>query len=331
MTTWRGRTLVASLAGLAVVAGGTAYADIPHGNIINACYVKSAGVLRVIDTSATRCRSGETSLAWNVQGPAGPAGPVGPQGPAGPHGPTGATGETGAAGPAGAHGPVGPTGAAGPAGAHGPVGPTGAAGPAGPAGSAGSAGVAGPLGPAGPVGATGPPGATGLDGPQGPAGPQGAAGATGPQGAAGASGPAGISAARFVPTGAVELPDSGDFERLAVTTVPAGNYVVTATVSFFDNPNDDNSVICELRSGTNFIGGQKTAMAEGFSDFRQINFDYTSLAVTGGAAVGAGGGEISFWCRAEGHNSTPVTGFSAPDTPVDTGGQLMILQVGGFF
>ena len=43
-------------------------------------------MLRFLEPGGS-CRSGETALSWNVQGPTGPAGPAGPQGPQGPAGP----------------------------------------------------------------------------------------------------------------------------------------------------------------------------------------------------------------------------------------------------
>ena len=183
----------------------------------------------------------------------------------------------------------------------------------------GLVGPAGPQGPAGPAGPTGPPGPTGATGPAGSAGPAGGQGSAGP---AGPAGPAGISAARFVPlASSVDLlPDSGDFVQVATSVMPAGSYVVTATASFIDVVNDENTIICELRHGTNFIGGQITALPPGFSDLTQTELDFGSLTITGGASVAAGD-NISLWCRAEGHGATPRM----------FGGHLMILQVGGFF
>jgi hypothetical protein len=113
-------------------AGGIAYATIPDSaGVVHACYTKSTGTIRVIDTSVTNCKSGETSLTWSQTGPGGPKGDAGATGPPGPTGPAG---PTGSAGPAGATGPAGPTGAKGdpgPAGATGPQGPKGDPGPAG--------------------------------------------------------------------------------------------------------------------------------------------------------------------------------------------------------
>ena len=101
------RLLVATgaIAALALGAGAIAYATIPDASgVIHGCYMKSGGSLRVFDPSATSCKSGETELDWNVQGPAGVPGPTGATGPAGTAGSTGATGPTGATGSTGAAG-----------------------------------------------------------------------------------------------------------------------------------------------------------------------------------------------------------------------------------
>ena len=120
---------------------GVAVGSIPgSGGVIHGCYL-SNGTLRVVDVESTTCKSNETALDWNAQGPAGATGPQGPQGAAGPtgatgpQGPTGATGASGQTGPKGDTGPAGATGSQGPKGDTGPTGATGAQGPAGPAGS----------------------------------------------------------------------------------------------------------------------------------------------------------------------------------------------------
>ena len=77
-----------------VAVAGVALATIPNAGVINGCYLKSGGILRVIDSSTSTCSTKETSLAWNVQGA---PGPQGAQGVPGPQGETGATGATGAA------------------------------------------------------------------------------------------------------------------------------------------------------------------------------------------------------------------------------------------
>jgi len=103
---------VAGAAALAL-AGGVAYATIPSNNVIDTCYQRSGGALRVIDGTVTNCSKNETALAWNVQGPKGDKGDTGDTGPQGPPGPQGVPGP---AGPQGPQGPPGPQGPAGPAG-----------------------------------------------------------------------------------------------------------------------------------------------------------------------------------------------------------------------
>ena len=92
------------LAGALLVVGcaavGIAYAAIPSGGTITGCYMKSGGALRVIDATVTNCKSGETKLEWNQQGPTGPTGAAGATGATGATGAKGATGATGPAGPA---------------------------------------------------------------------------------------------------------------------------------------------------------------------------------------------------------------------------------------
>ena len=107
----RRRSLLAASAfvlGFALGSAALAYATIPNNNVINGCYSRSGGTLRVIDGTVTNCKSGETSIAWNVQGVQGAQGPAGPEGPAGTQGPAGPTGATGATGATGPVGPAGP-------------------------------------------------------------------------------------------------------------------------------------------------------------------------------------------------------------------------------
>lgn len=103
---------VAATLGLTGIASGA----IPTNNVIDACYLKSGGTLRIIDPVNTKCGKSETSIAWNVQGP---------QGPKGDTGATGAQGPIGPAGPAGPQGPVGPEGPKGDQGDPGPAGAPG--------------------------------------------------------------------------------------------------------------------------------------------------------------------------------------------------------------
>jgi len=139
--------LVGAVVG-AVLAGGAAIAAIPGADgVINGCYQKNVGNLRVIDPSAgDSCRPPEIAIRWSQTGPQGPKGDTGPTGPQGPKGDTGATGATGATGP---QGPKGDTGATGATGSQGPKGDTGATGATGPQGPKGDTGPTGPQGPAG--------------------------------------------------------------------------------------------------------------------------------------------------------------------------------------
>jgi hypothetical protein len=78
---------------VAVVAGatGVAYATgavTSATTTIQACKNNVNGLLRVV-SDASACRTDETAISWNVQGP---QGPPGPQGEPGPQGPAGAAG-----------------------------------------------------------------------------------------------------------------------------------------------------------------------------------------------------------------------------------------------
>jgi hypothetical protein len=69
----------------------------PSENVLNGCYQKVNGQLRIVsDTS--QCNPSELPISWNI---AGPQGPAGLQGPAGPQGPEGAQGPAGPEGPEG--------------------------------------------------------------------------------------------------------------------------------------------------------------------------------------------------------------------------------------
>ncbi len=105
-------TLLAAIASV-LLFSAVAFAAIPSDGVINGCYSKSGGTLRVIDASVTKCKTGETSLSWNQTGPVGPVGPAGAPGPEGPAGPAGAVGPAGAPGPEGPAGPAGPAGPSG--------------------------------------------------------------------------------------------------------------------------------------------------------------------------------------------------------------------------
>jgi hypothetical protein len=77
----RKRDLLSAAAGAAVasvLAGGIAWAAIPAaGGVIDGCYQKNRGQLRVIDPATTACRSSEVAISWNAQGLGGATGDPG--------------------------------------------------------------------------------------------------------------------------------------------------------------------------------------------------------------------------------------------------------------
>jgi hypothetical protein len=160
-----GAKLFGAIVVLMLVAGGVAAADIPDGGTINACYDKTTGAVRVIDTSTNQtCMASENPLSWSQHGltwkgtwsstasyaaydavvfagssylavntpPVGDRptdtahwGVLAKQGAAGARGAVGPQGAVGQQGPAGPQGATGPQGASGPQGAVGPQGPVG--------------------------------------------------------------------------------------------------------------------------------------------------------------------------------------------------------------
>jgi hypothetical protein len=83
------RALILGATALAVaVSGGVAYATIPASTgVINGCYEKRTGILRVIDAEASKtCMSFETPISWNQRGLKGDQGLQGLQGQKGEKG-----------------------------------------------------------------------------------------------------------------------------------------------------------------------------------------------------------------------------------------------------
>lgn len=95
----RKRTLVFAAAGALLataIVGGLALAAIPGaGGVINGCYQKNEGQLRVIDAATDSCRPSEVPLSWNQTGAAGLQGEQGEQGVPGAAGRNGADGHDG--------------------------------------------------------------------------------------------------------------------------------------------------------------------------------------------------------------------------------------------
>jgi hypothetical protein len=66
--------MIVALVGVVIGLGGVAFATTTDSSgTIHGCYNKSNGNLRVVE-SAADCRSNETALPWNQQGPPGPPG-----------------------------------------------------------------------------------------------------------------------------------------------------------------------------------------------------------------------------------------------------------------
>ena len=63
-------------------AAAIAWAAAGDSAVIHACVAKGSNLVR-IPSAGDGCRSNETGVDWNAQGPAGPVGPQGPAGPAG--------------------------------------------------------------------------------------------------------------------------------------------------------------------------------------------------------------------------------------------------------
>ena len=101
------RVIATGVAVFILVAGKTNI-EAPSSSKIQACVEKKDGALRLIE-SGKSCKSSETPVSWNIQGPAGPQGmqgragiegPAGPQGEQGPVGPQGVPGADGQKRPA---------------------------------------------------------------------------------------------------------------------------------------------------------------------------------------------------------------------------------------
>jgi hypothetical protein len=88
-----------------LIAAGAAVASIPGpGGVINGCYLKSGGTIRIIDASVASCKASETAISWNQTGPMGPMGLTGPPGPKGEDGLQGVQGIQGVPGAPGVSG-----------------------------------------------------------------------------------------------------------------------------------------------------------------------------------------------------------------------------------
>jgi hypothetical protein len=183
------------------------------------------------------------------------------------------------------------------------------------------AGLQGPPGPAGPQGPAGP------AGPQGPAGPMGPRGLTGPQGPVGPAGPAGPAVtATFAFAEPSYVSTQNTFAKVMEKPLPSGSYVVVASVSGagsalrFDGGDSERAhqIECQLRDAAGVILGG-SVVSGGAS---QYTVDRHEITAMGGLVVPAGqAGSVSLWCR---------TPFADLTTQI-AGGQMMVLNIGGFF
>jgi hypothetical protein len=133
-------------------------------------------------------------------------------------------------------GEVGPEGTKGLAGATGLAGPKGETGPEGKAGAKGETGAEGPKGEAGPKGETGP---------EGKAGPKGETGAEGPKGEAGTTS-AGLSDSA---AGPVALKAASEQTVATMSSVPVGNYMLSAKVTVENTAELETTIHCYLQAG----------------------------------------------------------------------------------
>ena len=165
------------------------------------------------------------------------------------------------------------------------------------------------------------PGAPGQPGTPGPPGQQGIPGGSGPVGPAGPRGLAGISAARFVSINGPSVPDNFPTE-VAATFLPAGNYVIIASVQSTGTTDSAGShfsgnLICTLTNNGGFAGSQLESYNDGDTIDNTISF-----TINAGAAVPAAGARISLKCD---------TNVYVAGGTVAVVGEMMVLQVGGFF
>ena len=75
----RGRRFAVAAVAIFVVAGGVAWAAIGDGGVIQGCYKKNNGQLRVV-SSAAACDSSEVAISWNQKGQQGDPGAPGTNG-----------------------------------------------------------------------------------------------------------------------------------------------------------------------------------------------------------------------------------------------------------
>lgn len=170
-------------------------------------------------------------------------------------------------------------------------------------------------------GETGAKGEAGADGATGPAGPPGADGSPGPAGPAGPAGPPGTSVAKFAGTDdLVEIDDA--FTKVMTLALAEGAWAVQASIyALVDLNGVVAEIYCELRNGGTYIGEGHLGSQIGSVDDPGGTL-WASIPIYGGAAVPAGGGDVTVWCR-DGDSGDE-------DRVLVRKGLVMAIQVGGF-
>jgi hypothetical protein len=164
----------------------------------------------------------------------------------------------------------------------------------------------------GQTGATGPKGATGATGPKGATGatgPKGATGATGPQG------PAGVTSA-YVDYGPGGTIGNANYTTVGQLTLPAGNWVMTATVDLAFSGSDGataDSINCDLGDGAGDEVDQASATIPLDPDFGDGT---TTITVTGDTS---NSGTATFACIDDTGISPSPTASSVVITAVQAG------------
>lgn len=117
-------------------------------------------------------------------------------------------------------------------------------------------------GPTGPTGATGAMGATGATGSTGATGAKGDTGQKGDTGATGQTGASGLSTA-YVGNGFATIGNGATNNSVAQKTIPAGNYVVNASIQIYNNDDDDYAFVnCSLYKDNALIEDANPATLE---------------------------------------------------------------------
>ena len=153
---------------------------------------------------------------------------------------------------------------------------------------------------AGPKGQASERGPQGEPGPKGDRGPQGEQGV---QGARGDAGPRGLNDAYYVydSTSAVD-------EKAATLPVPAGSYVVDASMrAASDDATDFANVLCFL-STTNIASGGVGETELTIGPATSGHVEYHQATAETAFTVGAGGGTINFYCEKFQGDAEPMLG-----------------------